>query len=110
MLNEHERHQLEAIEEVLLRDPDLSACFGQDRPRAVPRRYPRPRCLVIPGVLIMATATFLGLGGVFAQGLGLVALGLVWSTATNALVRGRVNRSLKHCVEALDQSWFRPPL
>ena len=108
MLNEYEQRQLDTIEEVLLRDPDLSACFREEHRASVPRRFPRPRCLVIPGVLIMAIAAFLGLGEAFAQGLGLLLLGLAWWAAITPPVRRRVRRSIKCYVGNLKMPWFPP--
>jgi hypothetical protein len=107
MLSEYEQRELTAIEELLLRDPDLSACF-QDQPSAVRRRVPRPRCLIVPGTLIMAAAVFLGLGAAFAQGLGLVIIGLAWWTATSAAVRREAKRSIEYCIETFERSWAPP--
>lgn len=108
MLNEYEQRQLDTIEEVLLRDPDLSACFREEHSARVPRQFPRPRCLVIPGVLITVIAAFLGLGEASVQGLGLLFLGLAWWAAINPPIRRRVMRSIKYCAGNLKMPWFPP--
>ena len=107
MLSEYEQRELATIEELLLRDADLSACFQENCP-AVRRAALRPRCLIIPGILIMAVAVFLGLGAAFAQGLGLVVLGLAWWTAINAGVRRRARCSVERWIRAYERSWFPP--
>jgi DUF3040 family protein len=107
MLSEYEQRELATIEEQLLRDPDLSACFQEDD-AAARRAAPRPLCLVVPGILIMAAAVFLGVGAALAQGLGLVVLGMAWSTATNARLRRRARLSIKYCIEAYERSWPPP--
>jgi hypothetical protein len=107
MLNEYEQRELATIEKHLLHDPDLSACFQEDG-AAARRAVPRPRCLVVPGVLIMASAVFLGLGAVLAQGLGLVILGLARWTTTNPNLWRRARRSFERCVETYERSWFPP--
>lgn len=105
MLNDHEQRQLDRIEEALLRDAHLSACFQRDWRASLRRVAPGPRCLVLPGVLIMAASMVLGLGGPFAQGVGLVGFGLTWSIATNPVARRRVKRFLMYSLEAYERSW-----
>ena len=107
-LTEYEQREWAAIEELLLRDPDLSACYEKER-RAVGRTGPLARCLIVPGILIMTAAAFLGFADAFGQGLGLVVLGLAWWTATTPGVRGRARRSIERCIKTYEASWFPPP-
>jgi Protein of unknown function (DUF3040) len=107
MLSEHEQRELAAIEDTLLRDPALSACFHEEPP-LVGRRVLRPSCLMVPGIVIAFAASVLGLGAVLAQGLGLIILGLVWWIATSAVARRRARRSITYCIESFKRSWFPP--
>ena len=107
MLSEYEQRELATIEERLLQDRALSACF-QGEPSAVRRPVLRPRCLVVPGILIMLVAGVLELGAAFAQGLGLVVLGLAWWIATSAVFRRRAKRFITYCIETFERSWLPP--
>jgi DUF3040 family protein len=79
MLSEHERRELQSIEQMLLSDSRFSSGFTRLRSRGERRNRSLARALVGFGVLIMVAAAFLGLGDALVEGLGLTTAGLlVW--------------------------------
>jgi hypothetical protein len=77
MLSEHERRELQTIEQMLLSDSRFSSGFTRLRSRRERRNRSLARILVVFGVLISVAAMFLGLGDAFVEGLGLTAAGLL---------------------------------
>lgn len=85
MLSEHEKRELQAIEEMLLADTRLIARFRRRRRRL--RGPLLPRVLLVSGVLVMVCAAFLGLGDAFVQGLALALAGFLWRRPWSRLPR-----------------------
>ena len=78
MLSEHEKRELQGIEEMLRSDTRFFARFTRRRSRRGRSGRRFPRVLVVTGVLIMIAAAFLGLGDAFVQGLALALVGILW--------------------------------